>query len=197
MLAERGPRRFRVQGIRHRIDRSIGYVDHALRADVAATDRITIISGCLRFRPTARRYARIRPAETLNEKHASISSQRRSWWAYTSGDDWRPEIDSTLDPSSILVRSGSQARPSIHDGWKRRINKPHGSAGECCSFRVTGGAHITRDTLSKPGRSALAAAIVCSEPSTTTRPCAATCARASAKLRMSAVVVERISSRMR
>jgi toxin ParE1/3/4 len=57
--------------------------------------------------------------------------------------------------------------------------------------------HITRDTVSSPGRSALAASMACSEPSTTTRPLAATCAMASPKLRMSAVVVDRISSRMR
>ena len=50
--------------------------------------------------------------------------------------------------------------------------------------RATSASHVqmTRETLSRPGRSALAASIACSEPSTTTRPCAATSAMASAKL---------------
>ena len=56
----------------------------------------------------------------------------------------------------------------------------------------------SRDTaVRRPGRSALAASIACSEPSTTTRPRAATAAIASANWWMSAAVVDRISSRMR
>src|ERR1700730_13500006 len=51
-----------------------------------------------------------------------------------------------------------------------------------CNF-TSSDAHITRDTLSRPGRSVLAASTACSDPSTTTRPCAATSAMASAKLR--------------
>jgi hypothetical protein len=53
----------------------------------------------------------------LNEKHASILSQRRSWWAYTSGDDWRPEIDNALDPHErrgFDHRSGGERSCGIH-----------------------------------------------------------------------------------
>src|SRR5262249_23623310 len=98
---------------------------------------------------------------TLNEKHASILSQRRSWWAYTGGDDWRPKSIAHSIP--ILVRSGRSVNPapttagnagSANQVRRLKAKTPIASA----AFEE----HAMRKTARRPARRSAAARRECS-----------------------------------